>query len=150
MSLPGPEEFDFTEQFRGLAVADRLALYRPLRPDGVKQTRDGREICDRGYRAGDVEYRHRLVFVFQVYDCVCQLCGFSVSWSECTADHITPRGSGGAWREDNVLNLWPAHGICNTRRGSRRIMPGRSCAYCKYKVVVGLIHCECFHCGSRW
>lgn len=146
----GRELPDYTEEFAGLTVAERLALYRPLTTKGVKVFRDDREECICKSSSGRREYQNRTWFVFQVYDRKCRLCGRDLLASALTADHIQPRGNGGGWRDDRISNLWPAHYFCNGRRGSRRIYEGGSCPSCRHDVVVGLIYHECFRCGSQW
>jgi hypothetical protein len=36
-------------------------------------------------------------------------------------DHISPKGMGGAWRDDHPDNIQAAHWWCNGEKGSRRI-----------------------------
>lgn len=35
-------------------------------------------------------------------------------------DHISPRGMGGAFRDDHPENIQAAHALCNQAKGSRR------------------------------
>ena len=53
---------------------------------------------------------------------VCGICGLGIqTFEEYVLDHIKPRGMGGGFRDDSDSNLQPAHFICNSLKGSRRI-----------------------------
>jgi len=138
------------QQFRGLSIEQRLALYEPLYPSAVELKKGSRQIC-KNTPKGWTEYRRRRNFVWEVYDRKCWLCGQPVSSEEVTADHRDPRGMGGGSRDDRVEAIRPCHGECNTRRGSRRIAGGESCPYCEHGVVVGgKKDRECFRCNAKW
>ena len=50
----------------------------------------------------------------------CGICGGQVSREEVTLDHIIPRSSGPQFRYD-PKNIQPAHYLCNTTKGSRKV-----------------------------
>ena len=141
---------EYAQLFEGLAVEERLALFRSITSKGVKVLGDGREECVYKFKSGKREYKHRTLFVYEVYGRKCKLCGYGLSEANLTADHIIPRGNGGGWRDDRVTNLWPAHSACNVRRGSRRIADGESCEFCGHDVVIKSgDDRECFRCNCR-
>ncbi len=53
--------------------------------------------------------------VLEVYGNVCWLCGQPIAGLP-SADHVIPRSRGGS---DDIENLRPCHGRCNSRRGNR-------------------------------
>lgn len=58
------------------------------------------------------------------YEPLCHLCGtWIVEDSERSVDHIVPRSLGGT---DDLDNLRPAHGVCNSARGNKSIEEFRS------------------------
>lgn len=57
--------------------------------------------------------------VRQAYGSVCWLCGRQIPEGEFSVDHLLLRSRGGS---DEIENLRPAHGRCNSRRGNRGIV----------------------------
>jgi 5-methylcytosine-specific restriction endonuclease McrA len=57
--------------------------------------------------------------VRETYGEVCWLCGKSIPEGAFSVDHVIPRSRGGG---DEIENLRPAHGRCNSRRGNRGIV----------------------------
>lgn len=52
----------------------------------------------------------------------CHLCGEAIiRLSDYVLDHIKPCGMGGGSRNDDESNLGPAHWICNSEKGSKRL-----------------------------
>lgn len=51
---------------------------------------------------------------------ICGICGRWILEEEVTLDHIHPRTADNMFQPDNIQ---PAHGICNYRKGSRRLTP---------------------------
>ncbi|MGC1362686.1 MAG: HNH endonuclease signature motif containing protein [Silvibacterium sp.] len=52
----------------------------------------------------------------------CALCEESFSdYSDIVPDHISPKGMGGAWRDDHPDNIQAVHWWCNREKGSSRI-----------------------------
>ena len=49
----------------------------------------------------------------------CWICGRPILEGEFSVDDLTPRSRGGT---DEIENLRPAHGRCNSRRGNRGIV----------------------------
>lgn len=93
--------------------------------DAVRVYRDGRQVC-RKNAAGRVEYRWRTVAMWDRQRHKCCICGNSMTASEATFEHTTPRGMGGGRRDDRIADdqgRWmngAAHGRCNSEKGSRR------------------------------
>jgi len=51
----------------------------------------------------------------------CQLCMEKFTdYSDVVPDHISPRGMGGAWRDDHPDNIQAVHWWCNGEKGSSR------------------------------
>jgi hypothetical protein len=51
----------------------------------------------------------------------CPLCGENfTAFSDVVPDHISPRGLGGAWRDDHPDNVQAVHWWCNGEKGSSR------------------------------
>lgn len=97
-----------------------------------KRYRDGREVCLEN-TAGRLEYKARVTAMRLRQHGICCLfgkikdCPGLMTESDATFEHARPRGAGGAWRDDRVLdeNGEPmngaAHGFCNGQKGSRRL-----------------------------
>lgn len=97
-----------------------------------KQYRDGRQVCLEN-TAGRTEYKARVQAMRLRQHGICCLfgkieeCPGLMSESEATFEHSRPRGNGGAWREDRILDEsgeplnGAAHFFCNGQKGSRRI-----------------------------
>jgi len=51
----------------------------------------------------------------------CALCGEKFTdYGDVVPDHISPRGMGGAWRDDHPDNIQAVHWWCNGAKGSSR------------------------------
>lgn len=76
-----------------------VAPWRKHQPDNraVRVLRDGREIC-RKTPAGNAEYRRRRESAWERDKGICVLCGQWLAKEIATAEHIIPRGMGGATR----------------------------------------------------
>jgi hypothetical protein len=86
--------------------------------------RDGREVCN-DTAAGKRDYTGRTVEMWERQDGKCAICGHWIELRYATFDHEEPRGMGGGSRDDRTVvnGEWhnaAAHGICNTRKGSKR------------------------------
>jgi 5-methylcytosine-specific restriction endonuclease McrA len=82
---------------------------------------DGREWIDRSTTRGKMEFDARHLNAWDRDHGICGICLERVSWEDSVADHIKPKGHGGAFHDDRESNLQPSHAICNLRKGSRRI-----------------------------
>jgi hypothetical protein len=52
---------------------------------------------------------------------MCGICeGKFTDYSDIVPDHISPRGMGGAWRDDHPDNIQAVHWLCNDEKGSSR------------------------------
>ncbi|MGA9668283.1 MAG: HNH endonuclease signature motif containing protein [Terracidiphilus sp.] len=82
-----------------------------------------REVCNLKTAEGKRIYdeRHKEAWVRDGRRC--GICGHLISFEFSTPDHISPRGMGGARRDDRVENLQASHFWCNNRKGSRRLAP---------------------------
>jgi hypothetical protein len=82
----------------------------------------------RGYRElrSPAEMRKLLNRKIAEQDGKCAICHESFTdYSEIVPDHIEPKGMGGAWRDDHPDNVQASHGLCNLRKGSRRLPAGQ-------------------------
>jgi hypothetical protein len=106
--------------------AARPSLRYELVDNTVQRYPDGREVCCDN-AAGITEYKKRTMLMFARQDGVCPACNLRMSTWDATFDHDTPRGHGGARRDDRIVNehgMWmnrAVHLWCNARRGSRRL-----------------------------
>jgi 5-methylcytosine-specific restriction endonuclease McrA len=117
----------------------------------VKIFPDGREVCQDS-AAGKREYYRRADEVWERYGKCCWLCGKSLDRGAMAVDHIRPKGTNSAWRDDRAFNIAPACYPCNSRRGSRRMAEyPTKCPECGWGAIVGHKEDkECFHCTARW
>jgi hypothetical protein len=52
---------------------------------------------------------------------ICGICAEKFTdYSDVVPDHISPRGMGGAWRDDHPDNIQAVHWWCNGEKGSSR------------------------------
>jgi hypothetical protein len=89
---------------------------------GVKRISD--ETVERGYREirTPAEMRKLLLVKVREQEGKCGICGESFTEiGEVVPDHRSPRGSGGAFRDDHPDNIQAAHSLCNGEKGGRRI-----------------------------
>jgi len=92
-----------------------------LRP-GFARIEDPRH--PRGYREhrSPAELRRLLKKKIVEQSNICPLCGREFRrFADVAADHIEPKGMGGAWRDDHPDNIQAVHRRCNLRKGSRRL-----------------------------
>ena len=95
---------------------------RTARQLGIRRVEDAQH--PRGYRElrSNAEMR-KLVngkIVFQ--NGKCGICSAEfTNYSDIVPDHISPRGMGGAWRDDHPDNIQAVHWWCNGEKGSSRI-----------------------------
>jgi hypothetical protein len=95
---------------------------RPARQLGVRRVEDPHH--PRGYRElrSNAEMRKLLDRKIASQGCKCALCGADFTdYGDVVPDHISPRGMGGAWRDDHPDNIQAVHWWCNGEKGSRRI-----------------------------
>jgi hypothetical protein len=64
--------------------------------------------------------RRRVELLAKFYLEMCMLCLKPLN-GDLTADHRRPRKMGGSERDDGYANLVPAHFLCNTQKGSKRM-----------------------------
>ena len=76
--------------------------YRELRSNGEMRKLLDRKIVSQGGKCG-----------------ICD--NAFTDYSDVVLDHISPRGMGGAWRDDHPDNIQAAHWWCNGEKGSIRI-----------------------------
>lgn len=91
-----------------------------LDDDGVYRYPDGREVCDLNQKKGRDEYERRKRVAWEAQKGICPLCEKPLAWKDSTVDHREPRKMGGSERDDRQENIQAAHGVCNTRKGSKR------------------------------
>ena len=108
-----------------------LAIPRPnqmravpkfLCDDGVFRYPDGREVCKLDCKKGMDEYLRRKRVVWEQQQKICPLCHKPLTLGDSTVDHREPRKMGGSARDDRQENIQAVHLICNTLKGSRRIV----------------------------
>ena len=52
----------------------------------------------------------------------CAICeALFTDYSDIVPDHISPKGMGGAWRDDHPDNIQAVHWWCNGEKGSNRV-----------------------------
>jgi hypothetical protein len=95
---------------------------KPVRQLGVRRIDD--PLHPRGYRelrsSGEMRKLLDRKIVSQVGKC--GICGAAFTdYSDIVPDHISPRGMGGAWRDDHPENIQAVHWWCNGEKGSTRI-----------------------------
>lgn len=85
---------------------------------GVKKNKlDGRE------KRSPAAMRKLLGRKVQEQNFLCGICGEPFTdMRNVVAEHIEPKGSGGAWRDDSPHNIQAAHHFpCNVEKGSKRL-----------------------------
>lgn len=98
-----------------------------------KRYRDGRQVCLEN-TAGRAEYKARVQAMRLRQHGICCLlgkvkeCPGIMRHEDATFEHTRPRGNGGAFRDDRIVNEetgeemnGAAHGFCNGQKGSRRL-----------------------------
>jgi 5-methylcytosine-specific restriction endonuclease McrA len=89
---------------------------------GLKRIDD--PASERGYREirTPAEMRKLLLVKVREQDGKCGICGEPFTEiGEVVADHINPRGMGGAFRDDHRDAIQAAHSLCNGEKGSKRL-----------------------------
>lgn len=86
---------------------------------------DGREVCDRDTAKGEAEYDDRVDAMVARQNGWCK-CGVSFTVTRATFGHDIPRGNGGCYRDDRIVDengnpmnhaeCWD----CNGEKGSKR------------------------------
>jgi hypothetical protein len=77
----------------------------------------------RGYRElrSNAEMRKLMDRKIAAQNGICALCKQRFTdYGDIVPDHISPRGMGGAWRDDHPHNIQAVHWWCNGEKGSSR------------------------------
>jgi hypothetical protein len=88
---------------------------------GVRRIEDPQH--PRGYRElrSNGEIRKLLDRKIAAQNGICGICKEKFTdYSDVVPDHISPRGMGGAWRDDHPDNIQAVHWWCNGEKGSGR------------------------------
>jgi hypothetical protein len=102
----------------GRGVVPKVKHVRQL---GVRRIED--PLHPRGYRElrSNGEMRKLLDRKIVSQNGKCGICGAEFTdYSDIVPDHISPRGMGGAWRDDHPENIQAVHWWCNGEKGSSR------------------------------
>jgi hypothetical protein len=78
----------------------------------------------RGYREirSNAEMRKLMDRKIAAQNGICALCKeLFTDYGDIVPDHISPRGMGGAWRDDHPDNIQAVHWWCNGEKGSSRV-----------------------------
>jgi len=103
----------------GRDVAPKMKAARQF---GVRRIED--PLHPRGYRElrSNGEMRKLLDRKIVSQRGKCGICDAAFTdYSDIVPDHISPRGMGGAWRDDHPENIQAVHWWCNGEKGSARI-----------------------------
>jgi 5-methylcytosine-specific restriction endonuclease McrA len=103
----------------GREVVPKVQAVRQL---GIRRVED--QSHPRGYRElrSNGEMRKLLDRKIVSQGGNCGICGAKFTdYGDVVPDHISPRGLGGAWRDDHPDNIQAAHWWCNGEKGSTRI-----------------------------
>jgi len=109
------------EMFIAVA-AKRQAKWEAVRP-GVRRIRDEHADHADGYRykLSPAEMKKVINRKIQDQGELCSICAEPLTdYAEVVPDHLSPRGMGGARRDDRAENIGAAHGRCNLMKASRR------------------------------
>jgi HNH endonuclease len=109
---------------RSLSCCGREAIPKASGPRqlGIRRIEDAQH--PRGYRElrSNAEMRKLLDRKIVSQGGKCGICGAEFTdYSDIVPDHISPRGMGGAWRDDHPDNIQAVHWWCNGGKGSTRI-----------------------------
>lgn len=109
---------------RSLSCCGREAIPKVKSPRqlGIRRVEDAQH--PRGYRElrSNAEMRKLLDRKITTQNSKCALCGAEFTdYGDIVPDHISPRGMGGAWRDDHPDNIQAVHWWCNGEKGSTRI-----------------------------
>ena len=94
---------------------------RRQRQLGVRRIDDPQH--PRGYREirSNAEMRKLMDRKIVAQNGICALCNERFTdYGDIVPDHISPRGMGGAWRDDHPDNIQAVHWWCNGEKGSSR------------------------------
>ena len=108
---------------RSLACCGRepVPKGRRVRQMGVRRVDDPQH--PRGYREirSNAEMRKLMDRKIVAQNSACPFCKFQfTNYEDIVPDHISPRGMGGAWRDDHPDNIQAVHWWCNGENGSTR------------------------------
>ena len=108
---------------RSVSCCGREAISKERRQHqmGVRRIDDPQH--PRGYRElrSNAEMRKLLDRKIVAQNGICGIC--KEKFTDCgdvVPDHISPRGMGGAWRDDHPDNIQAVHWWCNGEKGSSR------------------------------
>ena len=100
---------------------EAIPKQRQFRQIGVRRIDDPHH--PRGYRElrSNGEMRKLMNRKVALQHGMCALCREKFTdYSDVVPDHISPRGLGGAWRDDHPDNIQAVHSWCNGAKGSSR------------------------------
>lgn len=108
---------------RSIACCGRepIAKGRHVRQIGVRRIDDPQH--PRGYRelCSNAEMRKLMNRKIGAQNGICALCKERFTdYGDIVPDHISPRGMGGAWRDDHPDNIQAVHWWCNGEKASCR------------------------------
>lgn len=101
---------------------EAIPMERRPRQMGVRRIDD--PLHPRGYREirSNAEMRKLMNRKIAAQNGICALCkGRFTDYGDIVPDHISPRGMGGAWRDDHPDNILAVHWWCNGEKGSNRL-----------------------------
>lgn len=110
---------------RSLACCGREAIPKEKRARqlGVRRIEDPQH--PRGYQEirSNAEMRKLMERKIAAQNGICALCKERFTdYSDIVPDHISPRGMGGAWRDDHPDNIQAVHWWCNGEEGSKNLL----------------------------
>jgi len=100
-------------------------MYELILNGAVRRYPDRREVCEDNAK-GKREYRSRTLDMRRRQHDLCGLCWRWMAEEETTFEHDRPRGAGGGFRDDRIVDddgqmmNCAAHKLCNHAKGSRR------------------------------
>jgi hypothetical protein len=108
---------------RSVSCCGREAIPKESRQRqlGIRRIDDPRH--PRGYRElrSNGEMRKLLERKIVSQNSICGICKEKfTNYGDVVPDHISPRGMGGAWRDDHPDNIQAVHWWCNGEKGSSR------------------------------
>jgi hypothetical protein len=101
---------------------ETIPKQKPQRQLGIRRIEDPHH--PRGYRElrSIGEMRKLLDRKIAAQHALCALCKERFTeYGDIVPDHISPRGMGGAWRDDHPDNIQAVHWWCNGEKGSSRV-----------------------------
>ena len=100
---------------------EAISKCKRARQMGIRRIDD--PLHPRGYREirSNAEMRRLLDRKIVAQNGKCAICNSEFKeYSDVVPDHISPRGMGGAWRDDHPENIQAVHWWCNGEKGSSR------------------------------